>query len=578
MANIRAIFSGKTKTYTVDGVAFDTAICKQEIHGSVKIGPAGVEGNEVANHKNAIYAYCAENYSHWNQSLALTVPWQYGMVGENLTLEGIDESQVYIGDIFKIGAVELQVSGCRAPCENFLWRVNLPRSFLKTYQESGRTGFYLEVLATGVIQAGDTLQHLPCEHDSISVGDLARFLMQPQADADELDRLISLPGMGQQMQSALVAARNLQIEKTLVKRNRWSGWKPFIVSEIVQESQNIKSFYLSPTDGTCGVAGYRAGQFLTVRLTMEHGEKLSRCWSISSYDESLQGYRISVQREAEGRASRYMHDRLKIGDQLELMAPNGHFTLNRGAVAVPVVLISAGIGITPMLSMLQAHVARQDKRLPSLVFIHSTHNSTSHAFRTEVDQIVAQHPQLQRHYIHTRPSAGSVAGLDFDTQRRLDSAALQSILSALGCWFAEKWLSLGPADCEYYVCGPAQFQHDVITMLQDLNVASHAIFHESFGAGLGAQAAWQLGDAKVSFSRSGHSAVWQQDADMSLLELAEANGLSPDFSCRNGQCGLCRSTLLQGDVVYPRAPSLELAPRDVLLCCALPKGDVVLDI
>ena len=576
MARLLAIHSGKAKTYSEDGVAFTTAICKQPVSGPVTIDKNGLVGNEVANHKNALYAFCAENYDYWNQRLQPSEPWQHGTLGENLTLQGIDESAVNIGDLFKIGPVVQQVSGCRAPCENLLWRVQQPSSFLHPYQESGRSGIYLEVLETGVIQAGDGLQHIRCEQPSISVPELARFLLNSQPSAVELERLIAIPGMGQQMLSALVVARNLQIEKTLVQTNRWAGWKPFVVSEIVSEARDIKSFYLTPADGTSGVAGYRAGQFLSLRLTLEDGQQLVRCWSISAYDEVLQRYRISIKREPQGQASRFMHDSVRVGDRLEVMAPSGHFSLKRGEVAVPVILLSAGVGITPMVSMLHAHLARQDKRLPTLYFIHSTQNAQTHAFAAEVAQLLAQHPQLRGHIVYTRPEAGSVAGVDYQSSERLNGVALAAILEGIGCWFAEKWIELGAADCEYYLCGPDEFIEQNLQSLQALGVPPYAIFHESFGGALGALEGVQLPEASVSFSHSQQQAQWRQEDDLSLLELAERAGLSPEFSCRSGRCGLCRVPLLQGEVLYPRPPSIELAPGEVLLCCSLPKGDLVL--
>lgn len=577
MALLLAIHSGKARTYVEDGVAFSTAICKQPVSGPVTIDKNGLVGNEVVSHKNALYAFCAENYDYWNQRLQPSEPWQYGTLGENLTLQGIDESAVNIGDLFKIGSVVLQVSGCRAPCVNLLWRVQQPSSFLRPYQESGRSGIYLEVLETGVIQAGDGLQHIRCEQPSISVPELARFLLDSQPSAAELERLIAIPGMGQQMLSALVAARNLQIEKTLVQTNRWAGWKPLRVSEIVQESREIKSFYLTPADGS-GVAGYRAGQFLSLRLTLEDGQQLIRCWSISAYDEHLQRYRISIKREPQGLASRFMHDSLRVGDQLEAMAPSGHFSLKRGEVAVPVILLSAGVGITPMVSMLHSHLARQDKRLPTLYFIHSTQNAQTHAFAAEVAQLLAQHPQLRGHTVYTRPDAGSVAGVDYQSSERLNGAALAAILDGIGCWFAEKWIELGAAECEYYLCGPDAFIQQTRLQLEELGVPPYAIFQESFSGGLGSLEGVQLPEASVSFSHSRRQAQWRQGEDLSLLELAEQAGLSPEFSCRSGRCGLCRVPLLHGEVLYPRPLSIELAPGEVLLCCSLPKGDVALAI
>lgn len=250
----------------------------------------------------------------------------------------IDESQVRIGDLFKIGSATLQVSGCREPCATLLWRVQMPASFLSTYRESGRTGMYLEVIQPGVIQAGDAVEHIGCGCDGISVPDLARFFMNPQPDPAELDRLISIPGMGLQMLSSTIATRSLLTEKNLVRGNRWTGWKKFVVHRIVQEAKDIKSFYLRPADGA-QEAGYRAGQFLTVQVLLDPNTAVTRCWSISGYDENLESYRISIKKEPQGLASTWMHERLAVGDALDVMPPNGRFTSNRGAIAQPVVLI-----------------------------------------------------------------------------------------------------------------------------------------------------------------------------------------------------------------------------------------------
>ena len=576
MARIVSIHAGKTKAYSADNVTFETAIRKQKLEGPVTLTSHGVEGNEVANHKNAVFAYCSENYAYWNDTLKPAQPWAYGGVGENLTLEGIDESQVRIGDLFKIGGVTLQVSGCREPCANFLWHMQLPTSFLSAYQASGRTGMYLEVLQPGVIQAGDAVEHIGCGIESISVPDLALFFMNPQPDPTELDRLISIPGMGLQMLSSMMATRNLLTEKNLVRSNRWTGWKKFCVQRIVQETPDIKSFYLRPADGV-PVAGYRAGQFLTVRIPLEDGpledgQSVTRCWSISGYDESLQGYRISIKKEPQGLASTWMHEKLAVGDSLDVMPPSGRFTINRGAIAQPVVLISGGVGITPMVSMLNAHTARADKRLPSLYFIHATQSRQTHAFKDEVDALVAKHPQFQAHTIYSSAPASATS------TNRLDKSELTRILSDIGCWFSEKWVTLKAEHCAYYLCGPPGFMDAIRSALVDMGVPDTSIVQESFAGGLGSLEHLQIAPAQVQFARSALTAGWRQEDDMSLLELAEKQGLRPAFSCRNGQCGLCRTTVLSGEVMYLTEPDADVPPGDVLLCCALPKGDLALDL
>ena len=492
-------------------------------------------------------------------------------MGENLTLEGIDESQVRIGDLFKIGSAILQVSGCREPCANFLWHMQLPTSFLNTYQASGRTGMYLEVTQPGVIQAGDSVEHISCGIESITVPDLARFFMNPQPDPAELDRLIGIPGMGLQMLSSMMAARNTVIEKRLVRSNRWTGWKKFVVQRIVQETQNVKSFYLQPADGA-PVAGYRAGQFLTVQVALEDGETVTRCWSISGYDETLQGYRISIKKEAQGQASSWTHERLAVGDLLDVQPPNGRFTLNRGAIAQPVVLISGGVGTTPMVSMLHAHVARADKRLPSLYFVHATQSPDTHAFKDEVEAVVAQYPHFQSHTIYSSSPANVVS------PNRLDKSELTRILSNVGSWFSEKWVTMRVEHCAYYLCGPPGFMDPIRNALIDMGVPDGSIAQESFAGGLGSLDYLQIAPAQVQFARSAMTAGWRQEDDMSLLELAEQKGLRPAFSCRNGQCGLCKTTVLQGEVMYLNQPDADVPPGDVLLCCALPKGDLVLDL
>ncbi|TQV87411.1 MOSC and FAD-binding oxidoreductase domain-containing protein [Aliikangiella coralliicola] len=576
MATIASIHTGKIRTYEEQGGRFQTAICQQSIETPVKVTKRGLEGNEVANHKNAIYGYCAENYDYWNDTLHSKARWKHGLLGENLTFLGLDEKQISVGDRIQIGEVLLVVSGCRTPCKNLLWRVKMPNEFLQLFEQSGRTGFYLEVLQTGTVKAGDTVTHLPTSVKSISIPDLARFFQAATVDESELQRLIELPEMGQQMLSMLVAIRNRQKDKLLISRNRWSGWKPFFISNIVQETRDVKSFFLKPAKGLEPVAGYRAGQFLSVRLRLAGGEVMVRCWSISSYDENLSRYRITIKREPNGKASRFMHDQVEIGDQVEVLPPNGQFTLNRASVATPVVLISAGIGITPMISMLQAHAARLDKKLPTLYFIHSTHNARTHAFHNEVERLIEKHAQFHSHYIYTRADAGSKQGIDYDSRHRLSQEQLKNLLENMGSWFANKWVEMAPGECEYYICGPEPFIVDVKKMLVNLHVPSNHIFFESFSAGDIKVNNQLTRDANVFFGD--RKTRWVCHDNLTLLEHAEENEMTPVFSCRQGICGLCSVDLVDGEVVYTRRPNVAVAKEQVLLCCAQPKGDVTLKI
>ena len=591
MAQLIEVFSGKTKGYCEDGVCFKTAIVKTARHGEIRVNRAGIEGNETANHKNALYAVSRESYAYWQAHSPLNISWQAGLLGENLSIIGLDESELLIGDLLHIGQVVLQVSGCRTPCANLLWRLNAPESFLAEFQKSGQSGFYLEVIETGTIRPGDPIEHQRTDDASISVADLALFFMEPEPDQHELRRLVQVPGMGQQMLSMLTALLNTQRERELIFQHRWNGWKAFRISKLATEACQIKSFYLTPCpdDGhdagkavnheeNPAVAGYRAGQYLTVKVKNDSGEELIRCWSISDYDEELQQYRISIKREPKGNASRCIHDLYKVGDRVEIMPPMGQFTLKRNDIAVPVILISAGIGITPMVSMLKSHAMRLDKRLPTLYFIHSTQNAQTHAFKTEVTNIIEAHENFHQHIIYTRADTTSNLGIDYQQNTRLSLDSLNDILANIGCWFAQKWIPVAPFECHYYLCGPESFIRDTKKLLRALAVPDQAIFDESFSAPLVIDHDKERVAAKVGFLTSQQQAVWQPERPQTLLELAEANGLTPSFSCRNGHCGLCATKKINGDIDYLVNPATEIAEQNVLLCCAIPSGDVELDL
>ena len=574
MALLIKIFSGKTKTYYADDIPFQTAIKKHSVTGLVHIDESGIVGNETANHKNALYAFSYDNYDYWRKNAKFDLDWQAGIFGENLFLTGLDEHELYIGDTLHIGEVVLQVSGCRTPCSNLLWRLDAPDSFLADFQKSGHSGFYLEVLKVGTVQAGDSIEHKRNSKESISVSDLALFFMNPNPNTAELQRLINIAGMGQQMLSMLTASLNAQRERELVNQDRWSGWHAFTISEIVEESRDVKSFYLTKDANNKALAGYRAGQYLTVKIFDDYGDSLIRCWSISDYDETLLQYRISIKREPEGNASKRIHDHYNVGDSIEIMPPMGQFTLKRNDIAVPVILISAGVGITPMISMLKSHVKRLDKRLPTLHFIHSTQSAKTHAFKEEVTSIIDSQDNFHHHYIYTRSEESSELGIDFQQSKRLDLESLNNVLAGMGCWFAEKWIDVQPFECEFYLCGPSDFIKETKVLLHELCVPDEAIFDESFASEIDFDFDSDLSAAQVNFSHSQQQVTWQPEKPMTLLELAENSGLNPLFSCRSGHCGLCSTKLNGGEVNYVIKPAIELAKQHVLLCCSTPKGDV----
>ena len=306
-----------------------------------------------------------------------------------------------------------------------------------------------------------------------------------------------------------------------------------------------------------------------------------RSWSISSYDEACQKYRISIKRESGGLGSGYMHDQVREGDVIETLAPAGRFLLERGETDKPVVLVSAGIGITPMLSMLNSHAARRDKILPTLYFIHSTQNRETEAFREEVDNVVTKHDEIQSHFIHTKPLAGSQQGVDYDSSGRLDIEQLKLILTDMQSWFSGAYVTVPPNYCRFYICGPDAFQKSLVLILEKLGVPEEQVHMETFHP-TEEDVSAELAEAKVTFSKngskSGSESIWQPDENLSLLELAEKAGLAPTFGCRSGTCGLCSTPLMKGEVAYSRKPSIEVPDGEILLCSTYPVGDVEIDL
>ena len=579
MPNVKALHVGLPSRHPYGKGEVNTAIVKKMVSGPLYFTKDGPEGNQPASHTNAVYAFSAEDYLYWNEHLKLDDPWPEGYLGENLTLVGIDQDKIKIGDLLYIGSTILQVSGVRIPCSTLVWRINQPNSFSPEFQRSGRSGFYMEVLQEGEISPGDEVRHEPTQQASISVPDFARFFMQAKKSVEELDRLMNTDGMGSQMLDALTAELNRQIDKKLSSSHRWQGWRRFVIEEVVQESEQVKSFYLVPEDGL-PVAGYRAGQFLNVRLTVpvdNSTTEIVRSWSISSYDETCQKYRISIKREPDGLGSGFMHDQIREGSVIEILAPAGRFVLERGESDKPVVLVSAGIGITPMLSMLNSHAARRDKILPTLYFIHSTQNRETEAFREEVENVVAKHDEIQSHFIHTKPLADSQQGVDYDSSGRLDIEQLKLVLTDMQSWFSGAYVPVPPMYCRFYICGPDAFQKSLVVMLEKLGVPEEQVHQETFHPTEEDLSA-ELAEANVVFSKSGSKSIWQPDENFSLLELAEEAGLAPTFGCRSGTCGLCSTPLTKGEVSYSRKPSIEVPEGKVLLCSTRPVGDIELDL
>lgn len=353
-----------------------------------------------------------------------------------------------------------------------------------------------------------------------------------------------------------------------------NGWRDLVVTHKQAESEEITSIELKPVDGG-QLPGFQPGQFLTIALTIPGQPRpVVRTYSLSDYpvaDAKPDHYRLSIKREpapkgldvAPGLASNFVHDHVELGSVLQMRPPAGRFVLDTGATTA-IVLISNGVGITPMIAMAKAALAQPQPR--PIWFVHGCRNGRFHAFRDAINDLAAAHPNLKVHYAYSRPLDADRG--QYQSQGYVDIDLLQGLVQE-------------PAD--YYLCGSAAFMDALIDGLGQAGVNERAIHFERFSRGpaaVGARAqppsAKGLGEASVTFARSGRTATWSgDDPEQSLLSLAEAEGLNPPYACRAGVCGTCKTGLLDGEVDYLSEPSAAVELGEVLVCISRPKGQAL---
>ncbi|OUS13419.1 FAD-binding oxidoreductase [Gammaproteobacteria bacterium 53_120_T64] len=350
-------------------------------------------------------------------------------------------------------------------------------------------------------------------------------------------------------------------------------WLPYKVLRVVDESPDIRSIYLQAQGHQ--QPSFKPGQFLTLRV-MVAGKPVIRTYTLSSAPAD-DVYRISVKRQPgragqpEGLLSNYLHRQLCVGEILEAKSPRGDFSFDAAELR-PAVLLSAGIGITPMLSMAKhvlhegMHEGTRTRRMRQLTVISTARDQQQRGFFAELDAIAAQSNQhIRTYWALTQPNKEAQPGRDFHHRGRISAAFLQAVLAL--------------ADYDFYLCGPSDFMQTLYDLLRTLGVNDGRIFAEAFGPAslvrecdttkpvFKPQAA--ATDALVSFVDTQVQQAWSV-GDGSLLTFAEAHGLNPEFGCRSGQCGACKVALVSGRVSYQNEPSVALADDEVLLCCAVP--------
>lgn len=587
MARLLSVNVGLPRDVTWQGKTVHTGVWKAPVVGRRMVRRLNIDGDgqgDKAGHggeHRAVFVYQYDSYRYWQSRLG-RASLAYGQFGENFTVEGLADTEVCIGDRYRIGGALFEVTQPRVTCYRVGIRMEEPE-MAALLVKHGRPGFYFRVIEEGEVEAGDEITQVAAGPERMSVFEINALLYMPGHPRDRLERAMRIP--------ALSAGWRKSFEALLVEQERgdgaatgnpgltaasgpapaWRGFRPFRVSRKRRESDNVTSLVLEPTDRRPVVAAL-PGQFVVLRFEQVSGPALMRSYSLSGKPNAV-SYRVSVKREAHGAASTYIADELQFGDIVHVSAARGSFTLRQSER--PVVLLSAGIGVTPVLAMLHALAAEASTR--EIWWLHGARNGREHAFAEEARELLEALAHRHSHICYSSPDPGDRPNADFDTAGHLNLRVLQNLNV--------------PRDGDYFICGPATFMSDLTGGLATLGVAADHIHTEMFGAkppitpGIAPSQprpahlpAGSPGPGPtVSFARSGLNVCWDPSF-RSLLELAEACDVPVRWSCRTGVCHSCESGLVAGTVSYRPDPVDAPAEGNVLICCSLPEGDIVIDL
>ena len=565
-----------------DGKTVTTGIFKEPLEGRIKLKRLNLEGDGQADlwgHGGAfrsVYAYSFENYRYWADALGrddLTI----GQFGENFTVEGMLDDEVCIGDVFRIGGALVEVSQPRIPCYKLAIKIGI-EGFQNRFLKSGRVGFYLRVLEEGEVAADDPIVLVRAEPNAMTVREVSDLLYFDKGNLEATRRALQIPALAHGWKGSF-AERPAKAEVSTDVRK---GLRNFVVSQKVAESETITSFYLTPRDGA-PLPSFLPGQFLSLDLDIPgRPTPVIRTYSLSD-SPNPDSYRLSIKREPApaddpdlpaGLSSSYFFDRVEVGATIRVAAPRGKFHLDPDSERA-VVLLSAGVGLTPMISMLNAIVQSDGAR--EVWFVHGARNGREHAMGDHVRRLAAEHANVHAHVPYSQPDPGDRVGRDFDSIERVDLDLLKQILPF--------------GDYDFFVFGPTPFMRSLYCGLLSLGLSESRIHYEFFGPGsmlteeskpvrpteVSTVDSELAGGATVTFARSGVTAGWNPACD-SILDLAERHGLSPAYSCRSGICHTCMCDLTEGEVEYVDEPLDPPGPAQVLICCATPKTDLVLEV
>ena len=584
MARLLSVNVGLPRDIEWKGRTVHTGIWKEPVRGRCRVGRLNLDGDgqgDLAGHggeQRAVFVYQIESSRYWQAELKRS-DLACGQFGENFTIEGLSDSDVCIGDRYRIGGALFEVTQPRVTCYRVGIRMNEPR-MPALLTSSGRPGFYLRVLQEGDVSAGDEIVKIGEAEERMSVTQVNALLYSAHHPPDHLERALRIealsPGWRRSFEALLkdgAKGGNPGLAAAAAANAVVPGFRPLKVSAVEPESADVLSVSFTSADGQ-PLHPALPGQFLVLRLQRTAGgPPLFRSYSISG-GRSPESYRISVKIEPDGAAGSYFQQHVRVGDTIDVSAPRGSFVLQPGDG--PVVLLSAGIGATPVLSMLHALSTARSTR--PVLWMHAARDGQHHPFAAEARGLMSTLAHGRSHVCYSKPASGDREGVDFDATGRLS----QAVLSGAGI----------TRDADIYLCGPLRFMDDVKAALAGMGVGPERIHAEMFNGGEPLNPGI-VGAAKrsphvpkddadtgplVSFARSGITAHWNRSVYQSVLELAEACDVPVRWSCRTGVCHNCESGLVSGTVAYEAEPLDRPAEGNLLICCAQPVRDIVVDL
>src|SRR5690348_11247338 len=587
MARLLSVNVGLPRDIAWKGRTVHTGIWKTPVGRRCRVGRLNLEGDgqgDLAGHggeQRAVFVYQIESYRYWQEQLKRT-DFVHGQFGENFTIEGLADDAVCIGDRFRIGSAVFEITQPRVTCYRVGIRMNEPR-MPALLTSSGRPGFYFRVRQEGEVGAGDEIVKVGEAKRRMTVAEINALLYSPDHPRERLERALRIEALSPgwrasfdallQSQTTARQSGNAGLAPGVAAHPAAPGFQPLAVTAIDQESSDVLSLTMQSPDGR-PLPTALPGQYVVLRLPRGPREPtLFRSYSLSG-PASMERYRISVKIEPNGVAGSYLRDHVRVGDALDVSSPRGSFIPQPGER--PVVLLSAGIGATPVLAMLHALAAVRSTR--QVLWLYAARDGQHHPFAAEVRRLMLALAHGRSYVCYSSPGARDRLGAGFDASGHLSRSAFDEI----GI----------PREADVYLCGPTRFMADMKEALAASGVALERIHVELFN-GSEAMTPGVVGAAiraphvprddadtgpLVSFARSGIAAHWKASAYQSILELAEACDVPVRWSCRTGVCHNCESGLVSGAVAYDPQPLDRPADGNLLVCCSQPIRDVVIDL